>query len=85
VPAGIFIRVSAEQWVKAGVEYADGSLQFGAVVTDGSSDWSLAPVPDRLGRRVLVRASRTGDAATNAALTIDVHAWRTTEADAELH
>ena len=49
MPAGIFIRVSAEQWAKAGVEYADGSLQVGAMVTDGSSDWSLAPVPDRLG------------------------------------
>ena len=62
--AGVFIRVSPEHWVKAGVEYADGTAQVGAVVTDGRSDWSLAPVPDWLGRRVLVRASRRGDAVT---------------------
>ncbi|MGZ6733752.1 MAG: DUF1349 domain-containing protein [Nocardioides sp.] len=62
--AGLFIRVSAERWIKADVEYADGSPQVGAVVTDGHSDWSLAPVPDWLGRRVLVRASRRGDAVT---------------------
>ena len=44
--AGVFVRVSAERWVKAGVEFADGRPQVGAVVTDGMSDWSLAPVPD---------------------------------------
>ncbi|HZA03350.1 MAG TPA: DUF1349 domain-containing protein [Propionibacteriaceae bacterium] len=62
--AGIFVRVSAERWVKAGVEFADGSPSVGAVVTDGRSDWSLAPVPHWAGRRVLVRASRSGDALT---------------------
>jgi regulation of enolase protein 1 (concanavalin A-like superfamily) len=48
--------------VKAGVEFADGLLQLGAVVTDGRSDWSVAPVPTWLGRRVLVRVSRSADA-----------------------
>ena len=62
--AGVFVRVSAEHWVKAGVEFADGSPSLGAVVTDGRSDWSLAPVPDWAGRRVLVRVSRSGDALT---------------------
>lgn len=62
--AGIFVRISAGQWVKAGVEFADGSCQLGAVVTDGVSDWSLAPVPAWRGSRVLVRISRTGDALT---------------------
>ena len=62
--AGIFVRVSAERWVKAGVEFADGSPSVGAVVTDGRSDWSLAPVPSWAGRRVLVRVSRSGDALT---------------------
>jgi uncharacterized protein len=37
--AGIFVRVSAEQWVKAGVEFADGYPSVGAVVTKGRSDW----------------------------------------------
>jgi regulation of enolase protein 1 (concanavalin A-like superfamily) len=62
--AGVFVRVSAEHWVKAGVELADGRPQVGAVVTEGSSDWSLAPVPDWAGRRITVRVSRMGDALT---------------------
>ena len=62
--AGIFVRVSAERWVKAGVEFADGYPSVGAVVTDKRSDWSLAPMPDWLGSRVLLRVSRSGDALT---------------------
>jgi regulation of enolase protein 1 (concanavalin A-like superfamily) len=62
--AGIFVHVSAERWVKAGVEFADGACQVGAVATDGMSDWSLAPVPAWKGSRVLVRISRSGDALT---------------------
>lgn len=62
--AGIFVRVSDTHWIKAGVEFADERPQLGAVVTDGMSDWSLAPVPDWLNRRILIRASRSGDALT---------------------
>ncbi|MCP1415205.1 DUF1349 domain-containing protein [Paenarthrobacter sp. A20] len=62
--AGIFVRISAEHWVKAGVEFADGAAQLGAVVTDGFSDWSLAPVPEWTGGRVRIRISRQGDALT---------------------
>jgi regulation of enolase protein 1 (concanavalin A-like superfamily) len=62
--AGVFIRVGDERWIKAGVEFADGRCQVGAVVTDGMSDWSLAPVPHWTGRRITVRASRDGTAVT---------------------
>ncbi|MCI9889750.1 DUF1349 domain-containing protein [Micrococcales bacterium 31B] len=62
--AGVFVRVDETRWIKAGVEFADGVPQLGAVVTDGQSDWSVAPVPDWLDRRVLVRISRSGDALT---------------------
>lgn len=62
--AGVFVRVSEERWIKAGVEFADGSSQLGAVVTDGASDWSLSPVPEWTGKRVLVRLSRSGNAIT---------------------
>ena len=62
--AGLFVSVSAQRWIKAGLEYADGAVQLGAVVTDGVSDWSLAPVPDWADRRITVRASRDGDAIT---------------------
>lgn len=60
--AGLFVRVSSEHWVKAGVEYADGRLQVGAVVTNQRSDWSLAPVPEWANRRIRMRVSRSGDA-----------------------
>jgi hypothetical protein len=32
------------------------------VVTDGLSNWSLAPAPDWAGQRILMRVSRSGDA-----------------------
>lgn len=60
--AGIFIRASVDHWVKAGVEYADGILRVGAVVTNPCSDWSVAAVEDWAGQRILIRASWTGDA-----------------------
>jgi regulation of enolase protein 1 (concanavalin A-like superfamily) len=62
--AGVFVRASDERWVKAGVEFADGRPQVGAVVTDVMSDWSLSPVPEWIDRRILVRVSRGGDALT---------------------
>ncbi len=62
--AGLFVRATDERWVKAGVEFADGALQAGCVVTDGRSDWSVAPVPEWNKRVVTVRASRSDDAIT---------------------
>ncbi|WP_348788288.1 DUF1349 domain-containing protein [Leifsonia sp. NPDC080035] len=60
--AGMFVRVDEENWTKAGVEFADGALQLGAVVTHRFSDWSVAPVPDWAGQSLTVRISRDGDA-----------------------
>lgn len=62
--AGVFLRVDDRTWIKAGVEFSDGAPQLGAVVTHGTSDWSVAPVPEWAGRVVTVRASRDGDAVT---------------------
>lgn len=62
--AGAFVRVSDEEWIKAGVEFADGALQLGAVVTHRFSDWSVAPVPEWAGTHITVRVSRAGDAIT---------------------
>jgi hypothetical protein len=62
--AGIFVRVSPERWVKAGVEFADGVPQVGAVVTDGRSDWSVSLAADWHGHRILIRVSRAADALT---------------------
>jgi len=73
--AGLFLRVSETDWVKAGVEVSDGLPQVGAVVTHGRSDWSVAPVPAWSGTVVTVRASRLGDAVTVRA-RVDGEAFR---------
>jgi len=62
--AGLFLRASPSLWVKAGLEYVDGTPHVGVVVTDGLSDWSSFPVPAWSGRRATVRASWAGDAVT---------------------
>lgn len=74
--AGVLVRVDPETWIKAGIEVSDGAPQLGAVVTHGTSDWSLAPVPEWAGRGVTVRASRAGDAVTVRARCED-GPWRT--------
>ena len=73
--AGVLIRADERAWVKAGVEVSDGSPQVGAVVTRDLSDWSVAPVPQWVGREVTVRASRAGDALTIRARA-DGDLWR---------
>lgn len=62
--AGVMVRADASHWIKAGVEFVDGVPQVGAVVSQPSSDWSAAPVPDWMGREVTVRVSRRSDAVT---------------------
>ena len=62
--AGLIIWSDKTQYVKAGVEFADGKPQLGAVVTNTKSDWSIAPVPEWMNNYVTVRASRSGDALT---------------------
>lgn len=73
--AGVFVRGGEDDWIKAGVEFSDGQPQLGAVVTHRTSDWSLAPVPRWVGRRVTIRASRSGDAITFRART-EEDDWR---------
>lgn len=62
--AGLLIWSDEENWTKAGVEFADGAPQLGAVVTKSYSDWSVAPVSEWMGKVVFLRASRSGDALT---------------------
>jgi uncharacterized protein len=40
--AGLMIRLDETRWVKTGVELTDGELFLSTVVTNGSSDWSVA-------------------------------------------
>lgn len=41
--AGIMVRVDAERWVKAGIEFSDGRAMLSSVLTNGRSDWATAP------------------------------------------
>ncbi len=41
--AGLLLWESETRWIKAGVENADGRANLAVVVTDGRSDWSMAP------------------------------------------
>lgn len=41
--AGIMVRVDAEHWVKAGIEFSDGRAMLSSVLTSGQSDWATAP------------------------------------------
>jgi len=68
--AGLMIRIDDTRWVKTGVELTDGELFLSTVVTNGSSDWSVAKPFDELDDFFLrvtvkdgamrIQASRTG-------------------------
>lgn len=40
--AGIMVRVDAERWIKAGIEFSDGHPMLSSVLTVGRSDWCTA-------------------------------------------
>jgi len=74
--AGLMLWHASGGWIKAGVEINDGVPHLGAVVTDGYSDWSLAPVPEWIDGHVTIRASRARDAVILRARA-NGEAWRT--------
>lgn len=73
--AGLFMYADDENWIKAGVEFADGVLGLGAVVTATRSDWSVGHVPEWMQQPIQVRVSRSRDAITVRARTPQ-EAWR---------
>lgn len=58
--AGLMVRVDAENWLKTGIEFVDGSCLLSAVVTRGHSDWSVAPL-DQCPGEVWLRVVKTGE------------------------
>ena len=73
--AGVMLHADERHWVKAGVEFADGALGLGAVVTDERSDWSVGHVAEWMNQRIRVRVSRTRDSLTVRARTA-TDPWR---------
>lgn len=41
--AGLMVRIDAQHWVKAGIEFSDGQAMLSSVLTSGRSDWTTAP------------------------------------------
>ena len=61
--AGLMLRIDRRTWIKTGIEYTDGAMHFSVVVTNGTSDWSVIPLPDaRSEDEVAVQLTRHGDA-----------------------
>lgn len=73
--AGVFVQIDEERWVKAGLEFADGHLGLGAVVTDRQSDWSVGYVDEWRDSDITVRVSRWSDSLIVRART-DADPWR---------
>lgn len=59
--AGLMLRVSADQWLKAGVEFAHGHAALSSVHTQGAfSDWAIAREV-AVTESVRLRLTRIGD------------------------
>ena len=43
---GLMLRVSHENWIKAGVEYVNGKQNVSTVVTNKTSDWSVVELTE---------------------------------------
>lgn len=57
--AGLMVRLSDREWIKAGIELSDGMPMVGSVLTLGGSDWATAPYGHDAGdfrMRVTVKA-----------------------------
>jgi regulation of enolase protein 1 (concanavalin A-like superfamily) len=44
--AGLMVRLSDTEWIKAGIELSDGKPMASSVLTLGKSDWATAAFPD---------------------------------------
>lgn len=58
---GMMIRIDHENWIKAGVEYVDGLQNVSAVVTHGTSDWSVVRL-NQAPESIWIKAVRRLDA-----------------------
>lgn len=59
--AGLMIRVSEADWIKAGTEFSDGEVCMSVVVTNDHSDWSMQRLTAPSGE-LRLRVTRHGEA-----------------------
>ena len=59
--AGLMLRLDADNWIKAGIEYTDGLQHLSVVVTRDASDWSVLPLPEAP-QEIDLRLTRHGSA-----------------------
>lgn len=59
--AGLMLRIDKENYVKAGIEFVDGKYNLSAVVTHGTSDWSVIKLDESVDF-VWIKAVRRLDA-----------------------
>ena len=59
--AGLMVRLCESHWIKAGIEHTDGKHFFSVVVTNNTSDWSLAEVAGPM-TDTRIRLTRHGEA-----------------------
>jgi len=59
--AGLMLRIDAENYIKAGIEYVDGKFNLSTVVTHRTSDWSVIALDEPV-ESVWIKAVRRLDA-----------------------
>ncbi len=59
--AGLMLKIDKENYVKAGIEFVDGKYNLSAVVTHGTSDWSVIKLDEPV-NFVWIKAVRRLDA-----------------------
>lgn len=59
--AGLMLRIDAENYIKAGIEYVDGRYNLSVVVTHTTSDWSVIELDEPV-EYVWIKAVRRLDA-----------------------
>jgi regulation of enolase protein 1 (concanavalin A-like superfamily) len=75
--AGLMLRTDEETWIKAGAEVTDEELHLAAVVTNGHSDWSMAPGPGLREGPITIRASWSEGSVTLRARISADSPWKT--------
>jgi len=58
---GLMLRVDEKHWLKSGIEYVNGKMNFSAVITNENSNWSIIPLESNP-KSIWIKAIREKDA-----------------------